>query len=124
VDFRIGDLIMPRVTQLERRQVWLGRLKRFAVSGQTVTAFCAAEGCSMPSFYQWKRKLKIARPSAFAELSVVTAAPAHASSTHACVRLPNGVQIELGTEPALVKTIIAQVLEHSLTTAHNEASAC
>ncbi|MEQ1907007.1 MAG: hypothetical protein ABL888_22675, partial [Pirellulaceae bacterium] len=61
---------MPRVTQLERSRVWADRLKRFGVSGQTVTAFCAAEGCSMPSFYQWKQKFKNARQSAFAELSV------------------------------------------------------
>lgn len=78
----------------------------------------------MPSFYQWKQKFKNARQSAFAELSVVAAVPTHAWSAHACVRLPNGVKIELGTEPALVKTIIAQVLDYSLTTAHNEASAC
>jgi transposase-like protein len=115
---------MKRVRQWERKRVWADRLKRFAGSGQTVAAFCAAEGCSMPSFYQWKRKLNDHRPSAFAELSVVPSGPAISSSTHACVRLPNGVRIELGTEAVLIETILAQVLKHSLTAAHTGASSC
>jgi hypothetical protein len=36
---------------------WAERLARFVAAGQTVTAFCADEGVSVPSFYTWKRKL-------------------------------------------------------------------
>jgi hypothetical protein len=67
----------------------------------------------MPAFYQWKRRLKSVRPAAFAELSVVAA-----SRTLPCIRLSNGVRIELGTEQATVKTIIAQVMELAIPDGH------
>jgi hypothetical protein len=37
--------------------VWGRRLARFALSGQTVTAFCGVERVSVQTFYRWKRKL-------------------------------------------------------------------
>src|SRR4051794_23756989 len=38
-------------------QRWRQRLLRFEQSGQSVSAFCAAEGVSTPSFYPWRRRL-------------------------------------------------------------------
>jgi hypothetical protein len=38
-------------------QKWVERLERFRSAGRTVAAFCAAEGVSVPAFYQWKRAL-------------------------------------------------------------------
>jgi transposase len=40
-----------------KRWLWRDRLARFARSKKTVAAFCAAEQVSVPTFYQWKRKL-------------------------------------------------------------------
>ena len=40
-----------------RRQVWAERLRRYSQSGLTVAAFCDQERVSLPSFYQWRRKL-------------------------------------------------------------------
>jgi len=39
------------------RQRWVDRLDRFRTAEQPVAAFCAAEGVSVPAFYQWKRQL-------------------------------------------------------------------
>ena len=39
------------------RQLWADRLHRFGTAGTTVTAFCQAEGVSVPSFYHWKKQL-------------------------------------------------------------------
>lgn len=36
---------------------WRARLERFGRSAQTVTAFCAGEAVSVPSFYYWRGKL-------------------------------------------------------------------
>ena len=36
---------------------WRERLKRWVASTQTVAGFCRGEGVSVPSFYQWRRKL-------------------------------------------------------------------
>jgi transposase len=60
------------------RQRWAERLARYHASGQTVTAFCAAEGVSAPSFYSWKRKLaETTRPTTLVPIQL-TASPAAA----------------------------------------------
>jgi hypothetical protein len=46
------------------RQKWIARLARFRSAGQTVAAFCAAEGVSVPAFYLWKRTLASAQAPA------------------------------------------------------------
>jgi hypothetical protein len=48
---------MRRVVDEAKRRLWRERLARFAGSGQSVAAFCSAERVSVPSFYEWKRKL-------------------------------------------------------------------
>ena len=48
---------MRRAVNKARRRLWRERLGRFAHSGQTVAAFCSAEHVSVPTFYQWKRRL-------------------------------------------------------------------
>jgi hypothetical protein len=48
---------MGKAVDEAKRRVWRQRLVRFARSGQTVAAFCAAEGVAAPTFYQWKRAL-------------------------------------------------------------------
>ena len=36
---------------------WRGRFERFRRAGLSVARFCAAEQVSVPSFYQWRKKL-------------------------------------------------------------------
>ena len=48
---------MSRSGSPEKRQHWLDRMQRYAASGLTVAAFCVSESVSIPSFYQWRRKL-------------------------------------------------------------------
>ena len=40
-----------------RRGIWSERLRRYANSGLTISAFCERERVSVPSFYYWRRKL-------------------------------------------------------------------
>jgi len=42
---------------LDKAVLWRKRFRRFRHSGQTVMEFCAAEGVSTASFYQWRRRL-------------------------------------------------------------------
>lgn len=46
-----------RVMDEAKRKLWRERLARFARGGQSVAAFCSAERVSVPTFYEWKRKL-------------------------------------------------------------------
>jgi len=40
-----------------KQQLWAKRLAEFEKSGFSVAQFCHTTGCSVASFYQWKRKL-------------------------------------------------------------------
>lgn len=48
---------MAREIDEGKRREWRERLERLERSGLTVVAFCVAEEVSMPSFFQWKRRL-------------------------------------------------------------------
>lgn len=48
---------MRKVVDEAKRKLWRERLARFAGSDQSVATFCSAEGISVPTFYEWKRKL-------------------------------------------------------------------
>lgn len=48
---------MLPMTKAERIQLWLDRLRRQAASQLTVVEFCRLDAISVPSFYQWKRRL-------------------------------------------------------------------
>ena len=95
---------------LSRRDLWTERMARYRTSSLTVKEFCAAEGVSQPSFYQWKKRLtedRSAAPSTFVPISLDAAL-----STSATMRLPGGAEIEL---PAAIgqdelKRIIAAVV--------------
>jgi hypothetical protein len=42
----------------EKQAYWQEMLDRQAVSGLSIRQFCAEEGVSEPSFYQWRKKLR------------------------------------------------------------------
>ncbi|WP_431192425.1 IS66 family insertion sequence element accessory protein TnpA, partial [Rhodopirellula bahusiensis] len=42
------------MTRAETANLWTERLQRFEQAQMTVAQFCAAEGVSQPSFYNWK----------------------------------------------------------------------
>ena len=90
---------MARSTDGEKRWEWSERLRRFERCDLTVAAFCEAEGVSLPSFYQWRKRLgargRQARPGgtgrmrpAFVPLQFAEPAPATVE-----IHLPNGVRV-------------------------------
>ncbi len=44
---------------IERERFWRQVLKKFDASGLGVRAFCRREGMSEPSFYGWRRELRL-----------------------------------------------------------------
>ena len=101
---------------LDPRKVtqWRRRLARFAGSRRSVVQFCRDEDVSVPSFYQWRKKLRqhtaASVPSRGAEAKALPPA-AHGGSPVAAgftrvrlvaspcvtVRLPGGTQLEVPT---------------------------
>jgi hypothetical protein len=49
--------------------LWQQRLRRFEQSGLSALAFCTEHGLSLPSFYAWKRRLRLAEEEAWREAS-------------------------------------------------------
>lgn len=122
---------MGRMSSAERIAIWQERLDRYVLSNQTVTDFCKTEGVSVPSFYQWKRRLRTPDSAAakqktrkhrkqqaantvatpFTEL-VVTGQQATATA-----QLPNGVSISLGCDQAIAAAIVDRLLAYEPATA-------
>lgn len=116
---------MPRISKSDRLELWLDRLHRHSQSGQTIAQFCAAEGVSAPSFYQWKRRLTsslaenqetrtvLVRPQqpSFSEVQIV------GQAASASVSLPGGIHVQLGTDPSIAAIIVDRVLQHAFPTA-------
>lgn len=91
------------------RRRWAERMGRFATSSLTVAEFCAAEGVSVPAFYQWKRVLAAgdAPISSSAPPTFVPVRIAPASTAVELV-LPSGAILRFppGTDPATIAAVV------------------
>jgi transposase len=74
-----------------KAQLWAKSLRDFENSSLTVAQFCRSVGCSLPTFYQWRRKLAGDKPATLAQSSFLQV---HTKSDTAIqVKLPSGVVI-------------------------------
>jgi len=113
-----------------KSQRWAERLERFGKSKQTVAQFCQAEGVSMPSFYQWKKKLggaktdspkrvnchgrrrkKSSQPAKSPVFKPVDISPLEKTAA-ATIRLPNGTVVELRNDLLAIEKVMNQLLDH------------
>lgn len=98
------------MAETETAPLWIQRLRRFDQADTTVAKFCASEGVSQPSFYNWRRKLRgpavrlqRGRPASFlpVELKRPAELPPFVDSPNATVttiELPGGVRIRVKTQ--------------------------
>jgi hypothetical protein len=70
-----GDVSGKRV---ERRESWRQRVTQQEESGQSIRAFCRAQGLSEPAFYAWRQRLRTGNPITFALVETKPAAEAGA----------------------------------------------
>ena len=105
---------------------WRGRFERFRRSGLSVSRFCVAEKVSIPSYYQWRKKL------AARSLADTSRSAAGAAAAESCARvrlvgaanvaawLPGGTRLEipLGDARAMqlaIEALVRADASHSLT---------
>jgi hypothetical protein len=95
----------------ETAKLWDQRLRRFDQADMTVAKFCASEGVSQPSFYNWKRKLRgpatttkpkpPARATAFLPVTLPpplgSTRPADSAHAVTTIELPGGIRIRVET---------------------------
>ena len=94
-----------------RHQVWAQRLGRYRRSSLTVRAFCQAENVSVPSFYQWKKKLAQAEAPPSPAFVPVELSRQYANDLD--LMLPGGATLKLNTQlsDASMRRVIAAVVE-------------
>jgi hypothetical protein len=120
---------MSEGSRSRKTQEWSQRLLRYSRSSQTVLEFCRSEGVSQPSFYVWRKKLKAldltplpssgasaqadnaVRPKSFEPVSF---APPRAHQPGLQVRLPGGIELELGDDPNVTQAVVKQLIESAL----------
>lgn len=111
---------MARKFDSSKAAFWKERLGRFETSSLTVAEFCAQEGCSRASFYQWRRKLR--NPSTatgkrtnrsqeppgerFRPLSITL------SPSRVGIQFPGGTRLDLaGDDHELVCAVVREILQ-------------
>lgn len=98
---------MARKASLDVQRRWRDRMRRFSRSQLSVAEFCRREQVSVPSFYEWRKKLAVTADDD-QETTPATFLPVHvAASPTAQVTFPNGATLTLPVEDhALVKLSI------------------
>ncbi len=127
---------MAQGSKTEKVNAWSERLERFQRSDLTVARFCEAEGVSQAAFYAWRKKLanrsgatgkpKVARRRFQAvEVATPLGKPEQRAAT---IRLAEGIEIELGSDPRVVgqvvESIVRQLYEERFATPLQGDRAC
>lgn len=104
----------------DKAAVWGERLRRYGRAGLAVAEFCRREGVSVPSFYQWRRRLAepspVARSTRSPRRPGSDASPAFQQVMLAgvgvvAIELPSGVRVELPADRLpLVRAVVADLL--------------
>ena len=118
---------MARRPSAAKRREWEQRFRRFESAGQSVSEFCLGEEVSPKSFYRWRQKLGGVPPrkagrrvgrgtkmTAPAQFQPVVVAAREQDIVGARIRLPNGVEIELGSDARVIEKLFAQLLHASV----------
>ena len=95
---------MSRLASSKTAQIWAERIAQCERSNVPTAQFCRSIGCSLTSFYQWKRKLASA-PQSSAFLRVQTSEPTNDTIE---IKLPSGISILV---PVSAVESIAAILE-------------
>jgi len=118
---------MARRLSAAKRREWEQRFRRFENAGQSVSEFCLGEEVSPKSFYRWRQKLggvpprkagrRVGRGTKTidqAQFQPVVVAAREQDIVGARIRLPNGVEIELGSDAQVIEKLFAQLLHTSM----------
>ena len=103
-----------RSVGVSKENEWRGRLKRWEASTLTVAAFCRGEGVSVPTLYEWRKRLAVGTSgTAVAQRgdAKVAFVPVRVSPSSATVpievELPNGSRVRLSSgDHELLRSVI------------------
>ena len=94
-------------------KAWRDRLRRFKRSRLTVVEFCSSEDVSVPSFYQWRKKLaaeRVSRQASRIRRAGFQQVTVHPVSQAVLIRFPGGTRMELPSENCdVIRTIVQEL---------------
>ena len=93
----------------EREQCWQEVIERWRASGQSVAAFCRAEGVSQGTFYAWRKRLGGPRRLAFVPVRIVADARPEPVAATIEIALADGrvVRVRPGFDAATLGRVLA-----------------
>jgi transposase-like protein len=96
----------------DREQFWRDLISRHQRSGQSVAAFCREHGVSQPSFFSWRKRLRLHNaPSPFVPIQIDLSAPlAQPAPIEIVLRSGACVRVSRGCDRQTLETVLA-VLE-------------
>ena len=82
-----------------KAEYWQGIVDQFQQSGQTVQAFCTEKGLSVPSFYQWRRRLRDGDAATASGIVPVKLLPAASNDLAESIQIvtPNGFVVRVSS---------------------------
>ena len=103
----------------DKAAVWGERLRRYEQSALTIVEFCQRERVSVPSFYQWRKRLAKSStgPQRFAGRQVPAASPAFqqvmlTGGGLVTIEFLSGVRMEVPSlDVPLVRAVLADLLQ-------------
>ncbi len=103
---------MARSVDVRKVAEWEARFERFQRVGKSVTWFCRREGVSVPSFYQWRKKLssRSACGSSATDQRGVFAPVRLVGAASLTVRLPGGTRLEIPLGDPRALTLVIEAL--------------
>ena len=100
--------------QREREQFWRDLIARQQRGEQSIAAFCRTHGVSQPSFFSWRKRLRLHRAaprSPFVPVQIDLTSPlAHAAPIEIVLRSGACVRVSHGCDRQMLETVLA-VLE-------------
>lgn len=98
----------------ERKQFWRNLIARQQRSGQSIAAFCRTHGVSQPSFFAWRKRLRLQRgqpTSPFVPVEIDLTSPlAHAAPIEIVLSCGTSVRVRPDCDRQTLETVLA-VLE-------------
>jgi len=102
---------MARSSDSVKARQWQRRMRRFERSRQSVARFCRDEQVSVPSFYQWRKKLReLGETTGQAEQLVRFRPVQLVASSSLAIRLPGGTHLDVPTADPQVLQLVIQTL--------------
>jgi hypothetical protein len=103
-----------REGQAERRKFWTELIARHKQSGKTVEVFCQENGVGSPSFYAWRKRLRLAekgQPMGFALVETPTLRRQRGEPVELILSSGDRLHIGPGTEAATVRLVLSILRE-------------